>query len=196
MPVPPCSDWSLRDPRRLARIIAVNAWLMDLEARVHRGEWGVKVIMFSSGVSLFVRIFSSGLLQTSLSCFCGLPWGAGFSSSIHRADSWPLRLGNREAWWFTTRREIELENDHRLFSILFKNCWLWSFDYSIDLSLVNFINKNMWIETNKPFDKRAIKTINSRINFLPGLWKLLPFADWGKCSFVMNSDIYWARWLC
>ena len=31
-----------------------------------------------------------------------------------------------------------------------------------------FINKNMWIETNKPFDKRAIKTINSRINFLPG----------------------------
>ena len=45
MPVPPCSDWSLRDPRRLARIIAVNAWLMDLEARIHRGEWGVRVIM-------------------------------------------------------------------------------------------------------------------------------------------------------
>ena len=109
MPVPPCTDWSLRDPRRLARIIAVNAWLMDREARVHRGKWGVKVIMFSSGVSLFVRILSSGLLQTSLSCFCGFPWGAGFSSSIHRADSWPLRLGNREAWWFTTRREIELE---------------------------------------------------------------------------------------
>ena len=124
MPVLPCSDWSLRDPRRLARIIAVNAWLMDREARVHRGEWGVKVIMFSSGVSLFVRIFSSGLLQTPLSCFCGLPWGAGFSSSIHRADSWPLRLGNREAWWFTTRRENGLENDYRPLSILFKNCRL------------------------------------------------------------------------
>ena len=120
MPVPPCTDWSLRDPRRLARIIAVNAWLMDREARVHRGKWGVKVIMFSSGVSLFVRILSSGLLQTSLSCFCGFPWGAGFSSSIHRADSWPLRLGNREAWWFTTRREIELENDPWFFNALFK----------------------------------------------------------------------------
>ena len=26
----------------------------------------------------------------------------------------------------------------------------------------------MWIEANKSFDERAIKTVNARINFLPG----------------------------
>ena len=35
----------------------------------------------------------------------------------------------------------------------------------------------MWIEANKSFDERAIKTVNARINFLPGLWRILPFAD-------------------